>query len=416
MSGRVGVDPIDQVCIFENHDEACDRWRRAGVRDRLLIHIDAHHDAVPRSSDAPVTIANYVRAAIDAGLVREAIWAVPEPSWARPAIRRAIERRLATLGLPMRACPVSALPAASELVLLDIDVDYFVIPEVRFGTPDVVSPSPWCSPADLVDALRARDVRTDLATIAYSVEGGYTPLEWKFLGDLLAALLRSPSSSRAAEPLHDSAAYHYRLAHTHLDGGQLDAARASIRNACQIDPSYRTPYGTAGLSLLKRRDVHGARAAFDRALALDPDNAYALAGCGRIAEQIGQWTDAERDLRRSLALNDRQLDATQALADVLFNQQRWDEAEHVYTRAVMLALAGERSLDAPVSSAPERGAGDPYHGHVHAQLARLAARRGDLTEAIAGARLSLAARPRHTPTRLRLAWLRMRRVLFGAAR
>ena len=107
MSSAVGVDPIDQVFIFENHDEACDRWRRAGVRNRLLVHIDAHHDAVRRPAREPITIANYVRAAVEEGLVREAIWAVPEPSWQRPAIRRAIKRHLARLDMPIAGLRIS---------------------------------------------------------------------------------------------------------------------------------------------------------------------------------------------------------------------------------------------------------------------------------------------------------------------
>lgn len=410
MSSAVGVDPIDQVFIFENHDEAVDRWRLAGVRNRLLVHVDAHHDAVRRSPHEPITIANYVRAAIEEGLVREAIWAVPEPSWQRPSIRRAITRHVAGLQIPMRACPVSALPVRSEPVLLDIDVDYFVTPAVRFGAPDVLSPLPWCRPGDLANKLRERQVCTDLVTIAYSVEGGHTPLQWKYLGDALGSALRNPMNGRADDPPPASAAHFYRLAHTQLDAGTLGDAQESLRRAYERDPSYRTPYGNGGLVLLERRDWGGARAAFERALALDPDDAFAMAGLGRVDAHLKRWTDAERHLARSLSLNDRQVDTAQTLGDVLFAQRRWNEAEQMYTRALSLALAGERSLAAPISSAPDAGPADPHHGHVHAQLARLAARRGDLAGAIAGLRISLAARPHHASTRLRLAWLRLRRL------
>ena len=408
MSSAVGVDPIDQMFIFENHDEALDRWRRAGARDRLLVHVDAHHDAVRRSSDDPITIANYVRAAVEEGLVREAIWVVPEPSWQQPAVRRAIAEHVAALQMPLRACSISALPALSEPVLLDIDVDYFITPEVRFGAPDVLSPQPWCWPADLVDALRQRDVRTDLATIAYSVEGGHTPLHWKYLGDALAKLLRLPSSARTTEPEPGSAAHHYRLAETHLDAGRPSEARASLQEAYARDASYRTPYGSGGLVLLHRRDWAGARAAFERALMLDPDDAFALAGLGRVEAHMKRWTDAERHLARSLALNDRQLDAAQALGDVLFARHRWADAEQAYMRAISLALSGARSLDTPISSAAGCGPGDPSHAHVHARLARLAARRGDLAGAVAGLKISLATGPGTVGSRLRLAWLQWR--------
>jgi tetratricopeptide (TPR) repeat protein len=403
MSSAVGVDPIDQVFIFENHDEAFERWRQAGVRDRVLLHIDAHHDATSLASRASTTINDYVRAAVEAGFVREAIWVVPEPSWTRGSERRAIERRLASLAMPMRACPASVLPAFSEPVLLDIDVDYFVMPDQQ---------QPWCYPGDLVDRLRERQVRTDVATIAYSVEGGYTPLEWKYLGDELAALLRGPLRSRTMEPPPGSAADYYRQAHAQLDAGRPSQARASLQHAYTLDPSYRTPYGSGGLVQMQRRNWSGARAAFERALALDPEDVFALAGLGRLAAREQRWVEAERWLAQSLALEARQVDAARALADVLFKLRRWDEAERLYMRAIALALAGERSFDAPISSSPEAPPGDPYHGHAHEQLARLAARRGDLAGAVAGLKISLAAGPRPTATRLRLAWLQWR-VLAG---
>jgi hypothetical protein len=39
-----GWAPPDRVFLFENHDEAYAVWRDLGVRNRILVHIDAHHD------------------------------------------------------------------------------------------------------------------------------------------------------------------------------------------------------------------------------------------------------------------------------------------------------------------------------------------------------------------------------------
>src|SRR5256885_4095439 len=43
-SARVGVDPIQQVHLMENHDQSYHLWRDAGFRNRIVLHIDAHHD------------------------------------------------------------------------------------------------------------------------------------------------------------------------------------------------------------------------------------------------------------------------------------------------------------------------------------------------------------------------------------
>src|SRR5436309_10332684 len=40
----VGRDPIDNVVMMEDHDGAYYAWKQAGVRGRILLHIDAHID------------------------------------------------------------------------------------------------------------------------------------------------------------------------------------------------------------------------------------------------------------------------------------------------------------------------------------------------------------------------------------
>src|SRR5580698_342304 len=85
---RVGVEPLDSVFVFECHDQALHLWREASVRDRVLIHIDAHHDAWPLSG--PVSIANYIWPALADGLLREVWWVVPDASIATFRGRRAV--------------------------------------------------------------------------------------------------------------------------------------------------------------------------------------------------------------------------------------------------------------------------------------------------------------------------------------
>jgi hypothetical protein len=47
------------IQLMENHDEAYRVWRRAGVRDRVLVHIDAHDDVVWAADEASINIASY---------------------------------------------------------------------------------------------------------------------------------------------------------------------------------------------------------------------------------------------------------------------------------------------------------------------------------------------------------------------
>lgn len=71
-------------------------------------------------------------------------------------------------------------------------------------------------------------MRWDLATIAYSVEGGYTPIQWKYVGDELAARLRQsgPAALDADQPR-----IHARLARLYARTGDVPRAIVSYRIA-----------------------------------------------------------------------------------------------------------------------------------------------------------------------------------------
>jgi hypothetical protein len=91
-----GINAGPVHCV-ENHDGAYRVWRDAGVTQRLLVHVDAHHDLYGRWIDrknpkerARINIANFVYAALEEELVRELIWVVPDQTWATPAGRRDI--------------------------------------------------------------------------------------------------------------------------------------------------------------------------------------------------------------------------------------------------------------------------------------------------------------------------------------
>lgn len=145
---------MDSLHLIENHDEAYRIWVEAGVRDRVLVHVDAHHDLYGRWSESGshrITIANYIFPALAEGLVRELVWVVPDGSWTtrrkRRGVLRAVRRidagrakltgarggecRLSArvLGRPLTVCGLDDLPSFGEEVLLDVDVDYLVLPE-----------------------------------------------------------------------------------------------------------------------------------------------------------------------------------------------------------------------------------------------------------------------------------------------
>jgi tetratricopeptide (TPR) repeat protein len=444
--GGISSGPVH--CV-ENHDGAYAVWREAGVTRRVLVHVDAHHDLYGGWIDrkhpkerARINIANFVYAALEEELVREVIWVVPDQTWATPAGRRDIVRALksldqgvgrrkpatkvdpdritgSVLGRPIRVCTLQNLPVLDEAVLLDIDIDYFVIPNVGYRGIGVYGSLPWCWPAQLLAQLRARGVHTDLTTIAYSVEGGYTPLQWKYLGDELAQRLQSASADLAwTDQMRDAAqeaargdlgsaetrylAAHnlrpqlaapcYHLAHLSTAAGRIEAAREYLRLARERDPSYRGPYANAGWWYLERNRHDQARAAFARALDLDPADAYAHLGRGLLAIQEKKWPAAEASLRQALARDEDCIEAWRALGQVLARRRAYAEAIGAYERSLKLALSGRRALTNPITlSEGRRTPWDPDHGAVLAKLARLHVATRAWQKAITDHRMAIAA-------------------------
>lgn len=467
QGSRVGLDPIGRVFVMENHDEAYRVWRDAGVQQRILIHIDAHHDMWWIEDSDLISIANFICPALKEDMVREVFWVVPDQTWESARRRKAVLthiRRITTkypggshpvqvgnnqistvvLGKPLRICSLGSLPRIDESVLLDIDIDYLVIPYVSYGESDRHGPLPWCWPDALVARLRASNIRTDLATIAYSVEGGYTPLKWKYLGDEVALRLRQPNHGEpgvqgmelireaalaahrgdlaAAEEkyrqviglLPASPAPYHHLAHLYVKMGRNSDGQKFYQGALALDPSYRTAYNSAALSSYSDRRFRAAEREHRRVLALAPDDAYAHFGLGRLAAQRKRWHEAEALLTKSLELDGHLIDAYRELGDVQVKLGRHEKAIGAYERSLKLALAGHKALEGPIVTNPEANRLlDSDHGRIHARLARLYALQGATAEAIAGYRMSIAGGYDGVLPRSRLARLYLKQHRWG---
>jgi hypothetical protein len=246
----IGKEPIERIFLIDNHNLAFSVWQKEKVRNKVLIHIDAHLDfgwipdkklykillskslgeeSLP-SGRKPlwlqdetgimkaVNTGNYLYAALKDGMIKELYWVVPDEIWDRPEERSIIkkifeqilekdrqekaarilsrENRMATTicGRKFTACKLANLPIINQGVLLDIDLDFFIVNsrlEERDGIT-TVNKKPWIRPSELITFLKNKRIKTDCVTISYSVSEGFTPLEYKYLGGQVADLLRNP--------------------------------------------------------------------------------------------------------------------------------------------------------------------------------------------------------------------------------
>jgi tetratricopeptide (TPR) repeat protein len=142
--------------------------------------------------------------------------------------------------------------------------------------------------------------------------------------------------------------------------GQLDAARADVRAALARHPEAAAFHEIEGLLLeLEGRASAGEiRAAYERALAIDPEQPHALAGRARLAlsaDPAGALADFERVARSQTADATLRADAMKGAAEALLALDRAEEAE-----ARLRALLHDY----------------PYDARAAAKLAEIELRRG----------------------------------------
>lgn len=239
--------------LIEDHDEAYYFWKKIGVFARPLIHLDAHidfnfHAAKPPKQTldeakskkdlvkqlstnlmynrlkvkekALTNIGNYIYPGMRDGIVTDFYWVIPggrkEFKDSLKAVRNIIrsffprdplETRQIThsngvvkakvYGRSFFITTLDDLPEEIDGALLDIDTDYLTTDTIQKSgaAQDAGRRFPWIWPDELAMKLKKKKINPACITVAYSVNGGFTPLVYKFLGDEIALTLSGSDQS-----------------------------------------------------------------------------------------------------------------------------------------------------------------------------------------------------------------------------
>lgn len=270
---------------MEDHRDAYFFWKELGLRGGCCVHVDAHLDTcgfkVPGYTgmqQPEVNCGNYLLPAMAEGIVEELVWVVPPHlkkdhdllSWTRDELQMwlhltvdeftclrpdsgRVEGRLK--GCRLVVCESDNLPDTDKPVLLDIDVDYYLGPE------DEV----WQSPRELQAHLA--HLEPAALTIANSVQGGYTPVWLRYLGELTRQAFENPEAALEPPPAG-------RLAEQARD----DFEDPHHKKAVELDPSYAVNPIDQACFHLERRQFEKSRPWLEQVASHDPEAATYLTG------------------------------------------------------------------------------------------------------------------------------------------
>jgi tetratricopeptide (TPR) repeat protein len=399
------------VFLMENHNDALLCWRKTGQHEKILVHIDAHFDFAwiadkdpqdilnaksladfkriaeknlfwnlsNKTKDKLTHIGNYIYPAIKEDIVKEFNWVVPDRLFSK---RRNIIRlkneidSIITLnpkqgsplklhgnhlisdlcGIKLVICTLKDLPMLEEDVLLDIDVDYFIDKERA-----------WFYPDRFVKILEEKGLKSDLVTIAYSVEGGFTPIGYKFIGDHLAHMLNGCEKQdsrfdravsliiQAIDARHaklykdarrfleeadgiypDYAATYFHLSDIYYETGLKKEAHGYYQKAVTIAPSYRTSYNNKGYIFEGKLKLEKAETEYKKMLELDPFNPNPFIGLGNIYKKRKKWDDAMFNYNEALKLDPNNEEALQNIGYIHMIKNDLDKGMENLKKALSL--------------------------------------------------------------------------------
>ena len=394
---------------MENHNDALSEWRKSGQKDRILVHVDTHFDFAwitdrdplemlnvkslsdfkeiakknpfwnfsGRKKDELTHIGNYIYPAIKENIVREFFWVVPDSLFRSRrklmGLKREIDEiiklnpeekgRLLWQGdylvsnicnIQLTICRLKDLPRFEEDVLLDIDVDYFIDNE-----------NAWLYPDAFIQILKEKGLKSDLITIAYSVEGGFTPVEYKFFGGYLNYLLntqkdehferavslmikaidshKNKSYKEALQLLKDAdacypnyAPVYFHLSDAYYVMGFKKEAYDYYQKAVSKDSSYRTLYNNRGYLFENKNKLKEAENEYKKMLELDPQNPDFLIKLGNIHRIRKRWDEALLNYNNALKLNPNKEEALQNIGYIQMLNKNIDNGIENLKKALSL--------------------------------------------------------------------------------
>lgn len=492
------------IVLMENHNDALSGWRKTGQKNRILVHVDSHFDFAwitdrdpheilnaksisdfrtlakknpfwnfsGRRKDELTHIGNYIYPAIKENIVREFYWVVPDSLFFSRRKVMGLKREIDEIikfnpeekgkllwqgdylvskicNIQLTICRLKDLPRFNEDVLLDIDVDYFIDNEEA-----------WLSPDAFIQILKEKGLKSAITTIAYSVEGGFTPIGYKFFGDYLAHLLdrcnRDDKNPPRIEPLiplypplikgeekgdlekgagHPSEAWvggfekAVSLIIKALDSKKNKSYKEALHLLKEADacyPNYASVYFHLSDVYYEMGFKKEAYDYYQKAVSIAPSYRTLYNNRGPLLENQGKLKEAEGEYKKMLELDPDNPHFLTRLGNIYRKTKRWDEAMLNYNKALKTDPNNEEAVRnigyiQMIRNKPDSGMEmfkkaislKPDNPFTHSYLGLVYTKKKDYNEAMRETRRAInSGLFTHPPLRWRLVFIYFKKGLY----
>jgi tetratricopeptide (TPR) repeat protein len=379
----LGIDPVTDVALLEEHNEALARWAEMGIRNATVINIDAHDDTRwiredkieelrrlyinkewdairenRRSGDKRLSaVGNFLYASAKLGIVSEVYWIIPFGHFSGPPSEKRLrvflksfsfeDKEIKTFhldrgcfrgdfnGIPLAVCGIESLPDIDNSVILSLDMDFFAPFVYDYGV------SRLHGLRMLFEALFKKKYMISDAVISFSIDGGYTRVLHRWISDQSVEILRNPAIIYQDRPP--------RLWTVRQEAETLFQKESTDKNLRHLLPLIDAYPDELQFLLYTSHiyyetgDINKAYRFAEKACTADKKYCHGIIEIGQKLLKDGKFNEAEKFFRKGYSLNPDMNFLQQEFGRALMKEGRYEDAIEYFKTA--------RQMNGPLSSA-----------------------------------------------------------------
>lgn len=319
---------MQRTVLIEDHQEALKFWQSYRYQNQRLLHFDAHLD-YEDTDQGKLNIGNFLHFAVKEKIVSKIFWVIPgkkqflyeDVIFLKQILTNAnkfCQKNEITIhngvfrsfinSTPLIISTLDTLPEINKPVLMDIDVDFFTFDRLKNNNPldNIGKRKPWITEKKFIQIIKKKKIKRVFTTICYSVNGGYTPIIYKTIGDRLAAYLGYKNNNFNKRIL---AGKNYLIFRKMLDKNKFKQARKYFHLAVSLNRKYIVKDNNYGPLYLMKGDIKNAEKEFKLFLRINPTDVHCLIGMGIVNIYKHQLKKSETYFQQVLKIDKDNLTA-----------------------------------------------------------------------------------------------------------